>query len=235
MENENTISFIYKFKLHNGSEKIFEILLDKKTLSLLNPPLNSFPEWTYLNNFKCPHCPLDENKIKYCPLAINLVDVVNAFNDCNSYDIADVEVITEQRNYFKRTSLQSAVSSMLGIRMVVSGCPINEKLKPMLYFHLPFATLEETQTRAFSLYLLSQYIKWKKGEIPDWEMKNLNKIYEELQILNHNVSQKIAELESKDTSINSLIILNNFADYITFTLDEKLIDELELYLREFLN
>ncbi|GAB6281826.1 MAG: hypothetical protein STSR0008_05680 [Ignavibacterium sp.] len=66
-------------------------------------------------------------------------------------------------------------------------------------------------------------------------MENLNKIYEELQILNHNVSQKIAELESKDTSVNSLIILNNFADYITFTLDEKLINELELYLKEFLN
>ncbi len=235
MEKENVLNFIYKFKLNDGFEKTFEIKVDKKTLSLVNLPQNSFPEWAHLKNFKCPHCPLDENKVKYCPLAVNLVDVINTFKDYNSYDAVDVEVITEQRNFYKRTSLQAGVSAMLGIKMVVSGCPINGKLKPMLYFHLPFATLEETQMRAFSLYLLAQYIKWKRGEIPDWEMENLDKIYEDLQILNHNVSQKIADLELKDTSINSLIILNNFADYVTFTLDEKLIDELELYLKEFIS
>jgi hypothetical protein len=123
---------------------------------------------------------------------------------------------------------------MMGIRMVSSGCPVMGKLKPMLHFHLPFATLEETQVRALSIYLLAQYVKNKKGGEPDWEMDGLVKIYEDIRVLNLNVSRKIADLEDKDTSINSLVILNNFADYVTFTIDEFMIDDLVTYVREFM-
>jgi hypothetical protein len=117
--------------------------------------------------------------------------------------------------------------------MVTSGCPIIGRLKSMVNFHLPFATLEETQIRVFSFYLLHQYIKWKKGYNPDWEMKELIKIYEDIRILNQNVSKKIANLELQDTSINSLVILNNFAEYVTFTLDEKILDEIESFIKDF--
>ena len=33
-----------------------------------------------------------------------------------------------------------------------------ESLKPMVRFHLPFATVEETVFRSVSTYLLSQYL-----------------------------------------------------------------------------
>ncbi len=232
-EENNELEFEYQFGFESGLVKKFTLRVDKKTLSLIRIPSQDPPAWAELRNFKCQHCPLDPAKNEFCPVAVNLVDILADFKDFPSYEEADVTVKTTTRSYSKHTSLQSGVSSLVGIKMVTSGCPIMARLKPMLNFHLPFATLEETQIRTLSFYLLYQYIKWKRGENPDWEMNDLVNIYEDVRQLNHNVSKKIANLESRDTSINSLVILNNFADYITFTIDEKMLDDLEVILKDF--
>lgn len=232
--NSNTeLVFEYHFRFEGGTEKYFKLKVDKASLSLIRSSSSEPPAWAELENFKCSHCPLDPHEHKYCPVAVNLVDILDEFKDFPSYEQADVKVTTHVRSYFKHTSLQAGVSGLIGIKMVTSGCPIMGRLKPLLNFHLPFATLEETQVRALSFYLLYQYIKWKRGENPDWEMNDLINIYEDIRVLNHNVSRKIANLESKDTSINSLVILNNFADYVTFTIDEKMLDDLEGILKDF--
>ncbi len=233
MDSKEELYFNYLFKFKDGREKYFSIHVNKKTLKIIRNSSQQFPEWAKLQNFMCPHCPLDEANNIYCPLALNLVESLYSFSDCNSFEMVDIRVETPNRNYEKNTSLQSGVSAMLGILMVSSGCPYMVKLKPMLHFHLPFATLEETQIRAFSFYLLAQHIKWRKGGKPDWDMNNLFNIYEAIRELNHNVSEKIANIEAKDTSINSVVVLNNFADYVTLTLDDKSMEELEIYLKEF--
>lgn len=231
---EKEIQYHYTFRFSNGHVKDFKVRVIKETLTVIRPENGEFPDWAKLSQFKCIHCPLDPEKNEFCPLALNLKDILREFSEYNSFENVDITVETSNRDYHKFTSLQNGISSLLGILMVTSGCPIIGKLKPLLYFHLPFATLDETQVRAFSLYLLSQYIKWKKGDFPDWDMKYLAKIYEDIRIMNHNVSKKIISLGQKDASINSLVILNNFADYVTITLEEKLLNELEFYLKEFL-
>ncbi|NCQ18347.1 MAG: hypothetical protein COW85_06130 [Ignavibacteria bacterium CG22_combo_CG10-13_8_21_14_all_37_15] len=234
MAEKDILKYSYTFKLKSGLEKTFVVSVDKSSLSIIYKNNGSFPEWTKLQNFKCSHCELDPKIHEYCPLAINLVDIIQTFQEYNSFDEAEITVETENRNYSKTTSIQSGVSSMLGIRMVTSGCPVMGKLKPLIPTHLPFASLEETEMRVLSSYLLAQYVKWKRGGEADWEMTNLINIYEDIRILNHNVSKKIADLEKKDVSINSLIVLNNFADYVTFTLDEKMLDDFETQFKEFM-
>lgn len=235
MKSNQEIEYTYTFIFPDEQQKVLSIKVDKATLGIIRTDRSYYPEWAKLSKFKCPHCPLNEDKYEYCPLAMNLVDIIEQFHDLPSFQNAEILVETQQRSYSKKTSLQAGVSSLLGILMVSSGCPIMGKLKPMLHFHLPFASLEETQFRVLSFYLLSQYIVWKRGAEPDWEMNNLVNIYEEIRELNHSVSKKIVNLEEMDTSINSLVILNNFADYVTFTIDEKMIEELEFYLRGFLD
>jgi len=234
MAEKDILKYSYTFKLKSGLEKTFVVSVDKSSLSIIYKNNGSFPEWTKLQNFKCSHCELDPKIHEYCPLAINLVDIIQTFQEYNSFDEAEITVETENRNYSKTTSIQSGVSSMLGIRMVTSGCPVMGKLKPLIPTHLPFASLEETEMRVLSSYLLAQYVKWKRGGEADWEMTNLINIYEDIRILNHNVSKKIADLEKKDVSINSLIVLNIFADYVTFTLDEKMLDDFETQFKEFM-
>lgn len=228
-----TTDIAYTFEFPDGSLKEFIFHLDKQSMNSVDEVTGPYYDWAKLENFKCLHCPLSEAENLYCPVAIRLSGIIHQFRELPSYSEAKVTVVTEHRTYFKDTSLQSGVSSMLGIVMVSSGCPIMGKLKPLLHFHLPFASLEETQVRALSFYMLSQYLKWKKGQLPDWDMQGLVMIYEDIRQLNYNVTRKIANLEIMDTSINSIVVLNNFADYVTFTIDEKMIDELEMFMKDF--
>lgn len=65
--------------------------------------------------------------------------------------------------------------------------------------------------------------------------EKIKKVYEDIRILNHHTSQKIVTPVKKDASINSLIILNNFAEFVTIILSEKALEKVEFYLKEFLN
>ena len=75
------------------------------------------------------------------------MDIIHSFKDSISYEEVEVFITTKARTYMKRTTLQKGLSSLLGIYMVTSGCPTMEKLKPMVRYHLPFATEEETKYR----------------------------------------------------------------------------------------
>jgi len=230
----NTLNFTYRFLFKNGEEKKFSIFIDQTNLNNIKPDGIEYPEWTLMKNFRCPHCPLPEATNLYCPVAINLVEVINFFSDALSYEQVEIMIETSARNYIKKTSLQDGVSAMIGVLMVTSGCPVMGKLKPMVRFHLPFATLEETEYRVLSMYLLAQFFLWKKGNEPDWDMNNLINIYEDIKVLNLNVCKQIADLETKDTSINSVVVLNNFADYVSFSIDQKMLDEVEILFKDYL-
>jgi Domain of unknown function (DUF6901) len=232
-QSEN-LHFSYKFSFKDGKEKTFTAHIDNSTFDLVRKSENALPEWAKLKEFRCPHCPLSELDYEYCPVAVNLADVLDFFKDFFSYENVSLTIDSEERQYKKETSLQAGLSGLIGILMVTSGCPVMGKLRPMVRHHLPFASLEETQYRVLSMYLLAQYIKWKKGECPDWEMKDLKVMYDDIRVLNQNVCKKIRNLEHKDANINSVVILDNFANYINFNLDEDALEDLEIIFRDYL-
>ena len=49
-----------------------------------------------------------------------------------------------ERSFTLQLGARQAIISPLGIYMVTSGCPIMNKLRPMVRFHPPFATIAET-------------------------------------------------------------------------------------------
>ncbi|MFH0736392.1 MAG: hypothetical protein V1773_17745 [bacterium] len=231
---DRIISFTFKFTYLDGKETVFNINIEPVTMNLLHKNDQELPEWVKLEKFKCSHCPLDTEKNVYCPVAVNLIDVIKEFNNVPSYEKVKIEVLSNERGYFKNADIQSGVSSLLGILMVTSGCPIMGKLKPMVRFHLPFATLEETEFKVFSMYLLAQFIRKVHGKEPDWELKNLAKIYDDIKILNQNVAAQIADLEARDASINSVVVLNNFADIVTFNLEDQDLSNFINYYKNYL-
>jgi hypothetical protein len=223
----NGIAFQYRFIFGGGLERKIDIKLDKKTLNLIQTKRESYPEWTELKYFKCPNCPLDEEQHSFCPVAVNLVDLIDFFQDMISYKEVDLLVQSEERTYIKHTTLQQGISSLMGIYMVTSGCPIMEKLKPMVCYHLPFPTLKETQYRVISMYLLAQYFLHKRGKEPDWELKNLVKVYDDIRIVNKGFFQRLAQIKIRDATLNALIKLDMFAQHISFSIDRNVLDEME--------
>ena len=143
-QNPDHIKFLYKFSFQSQIEVSFEVRINYKTLLIENDVSHIKKDWTRLENFECPNCPLDKSRNEYCPLARNLAGVLDFFNTLPSYEKAKVSVETNDRTTTKQTTVQIGVGSLIGIIMASSGCPIIGVLRPLVRFHLPFASLEET-------------------------------------------------------------------------------------------
>lgn len=214
---EMTIEYI--FHQQDGSTKSFEINLDKDLNLQLNESL-SYPTWCELYFYKCPTCTLDAAEQEFCPAAMAVYEIFDFFEAIHSYDMVDVEVIMPQRSYRKNVSIQKAISSIVGLVMASSSCPILSRLKPFVKLHLPFASLEETVTRILSFYLLAQYYKKRiEDREPDWNLEGLKKIYDEVGVVNKSFFQRIQKAFHGDGDINSLTILDSLADSVNFSLD----------------
>jgi hypothetical protein len=227
MSSEQQLLFRYTFNLAGGPSRCFEVRLEAQTLSLIKTNRVDLPEWTRLESCQCPNCPLDAGEHPHCPLAVDIIDLVEFFTDFTSYDEVEVNLQTKERDYVKRTSVQKGVSSLMGIYMVSSGCPIMDKLRPMVRFHLPFATIEETTYRAISMYLIAQYFRSRHNLAADWDLKHLTDVYEEVQTVNRSFVGRFKQIELHDASANALVILDNFANYVALALDEDMLDDME--------
>ncbi len=221
MGKDNQIKFLYRFIFPEKIEVSFEVKINSKTLLIENDVSYIKNDWAKLENFRCPNCPLDKSKHEYCPLARNLAGVLNFFNSLPSYKEATVSVETNERITYKNTTVQVGVGSLLGIIMASSGCPIIGVLRPLVRFHLPFASLEETEYRVFSTYVFAQYFKYITGGTPDWNLEKLKQAYEQIQIVNRSIVNKLSDIELNDTSRNAVVTLSSFAEYIIFNLEDK--------------
>lgn len=221
-----TFSIKYRFCFADGKEKSFELVIDSSTLTLVGDFDVEYPEWTKASNLGCGHCATGHT---HCRLARTIGYFIKQFDNIPSYENVKVYVETENRTYFKDTSVQAGVGGIFGILMSTSGCPVLGKLKPMVRYHLPFADIEETEYRVFSMYMLAQYFKMKRGTAPDLEMDHLKATYEEIGKINRRLAKAIADLEKTDTSINAVVALNNFADSVTYSLEDKLEDIEKLF------
>jgi hypothetical protein len=217
------LSFSYTFQFPDGSEKRFTVRLNARTLELLTNPKTVKPEWTRLTYHQCDNCPLSR-EIERCPVAANLSQVVEAFKDATSYERSLVTVQTTQRTFRQETSLQKGLSSIIGIYTVTSGCPILDKLRPMVRFHLPFASGEETLYRAVAMHLVGQYFLMKKGKTPDWELRELSKTYEAISHVDRGLSERMAHASREDANVNSVLILSAFSQEILYQIEEGLTD-----------
>lgn len=220
--SSETLNFLYIFRLADGSIKKFDITLDARTLNYIPADKHEPPEWARLNYYKCYNCRLDETEYEFCPIAYNIADIVRSFKDSSSYENSYVLIMTKARDMSKNTTIQEGVSSLLGIYMVTSGCPIMEKLKPMVRYHLPFATLEESVYRVISMYLLVQYFLKKKGKKPDWELKKLSDIYENIRLVNAGIAERLKNAAQKDASVTAVVNLDYLASLLPLLINDTL-------------
>lgn len=218
-----TVRYVYRFEFDNGLVKEFEVVLDAETLGFLSNKETPKPEWTKLKYSPCEHCPLAEGT-EYCPVAVNLANLVETFKDFTSIENAIVTVQSAERNYSKRAALQKGLSSLIGIIMVTSGCPIMDKLRPMARFHLPFATAVETFYRSLSMYLTAQMFLMRTGKTPDWELKEFVKLYETISKVNQGMARRLSSASEKDANVNALVILHAFGEAIPYFVENGLAD-----------
>jgi len=219
------IVYTYTFRLADGTTPSFSIVLDPRTLALKEPVPDVKPAWTELPFHQCPTCPLPPDDHGHCPAALAVVPLIDFLFRADGDTLAEVTVGAPARTYQKRVPIRVAMSSLLGLRTAASGCPVMGKLRPLVRFHLPFATTEETQFRSISMYLFAQYLRMKAGRTPDWEMKEYEWYYQELRVTNEHFHRRL-QAGASSVGADALTLLNLSAQNVVFLLDAGMMDEL---------
>ena len=210
-----TFTITYNFRLLDGSEEVFDLNFDADTVELINGPAEPAPPWTDLEFHQCPHCPLKPETHPHCPVAVNLVMVIDRLDHLMSFDRVMVTVINTERRVAQNTSAQEGISSLMGLLIAGSSCPLTHFFKPMARFHLPFANKEETLWRIAATFLLARYFTPDGLTGSAVNIDGLIKIYDDVSRLNDYMVERIRSATLKDSVVNALVHLDVFAKFIS--------------------
>lgn len=223
MIQRRPFQFHYHFQFLNGQVKDYDIALDPDSLSLIPPDhAPEVSDWVRLEYKQCRDCPLTPDSHANCPIAVNIMGLVEEFKSVFSYHDCTVTCETAERNYSKETSVMEGLSAIFGIIMATSDCPVMEFLKPMARFHLPFATIEETTVRIASMYLLAQYFKYKDQPGMKYDFKALEKHYSRVQVVNEGLLERINSISSEDADKNAIVTLHSLSQFLSMEIDYSL-------------
>lgn len=231
--NEATLSIQYHFSLQDGSFLDFDIRLDPHSLNQIGGSTAPYPDWAALEFHQCSNCPLHPSVSPYCPVALNIIKLMEGCGGLRSYEKVRLEVTTPERTVSKNTTAQTGISSLLGLIVATSGCPHTGFFKPMARFHLPFASEAETIYRASSMYLLAQFFIRKQGGEADLDMEGLVKIYRNLHIINTALATRLRAASQQDAAVNAVVLLDSFAKTLPYTIADSL-DEIRYLYMSFL-
>lgn len=212
----------YRFDFRDEAQKPLEYLIatdagKSGTTRALEPA-----EWTRLKHNQCSNCPLKTSQVDRCPAAVDIQKVVEDFSALPAMQKVRVTVTTPARQYFKESSLEEGLRSLMGLLMANCDCPILSKLKPMAYTHLPFASQEEFIIRSVGTYLLRQYFHHHDRQQPDWDLKGLVELNNELQLVNQAMWQRVYSGCEGDSNLKALLSFFAMASSVSFSLEAQL-------------
>jgi len=216
-------NLVYRFEFPDGHAESLKV----RTPARDDGPEDA-PGWTALSFHQCANCPLSTSETPNCPMAVRLVPLVELFGKVRSYEEVTAHVESEERTVTKRTTVQRALRSLMGLLSATSDCPHVAFLRPMAHFHLPFSSAEETIYRVASMYLLAQYFRKQQGQPADAGLEGLKAHYHELQQVNASMAKRLAELSAHDersngdSSVNALVLLDVFAQSMPDSIDAQL-------------
>lgn len=216
------LHFTYRLTAPDFDSEDFPIEVDKQSMTLISASAPPFPFWTDLTYQQCRNCPLDSKQSPQCPVAVNLVPLLDLCGHLVSHKPMTVEVFTDQRTIRGETTAQHIASSILGLIMATSPCPHTEFLKPMARFHLPLADPDETIYRVTTMYLLAQYFRNKDGLPHSLEFGELLALYQNLQIINLHLTQRCKAAISQDAAVNGVILLDLLSKSVSWSIEDGL-------------
>ena len=136
-----------------------------------------------------------------------------------------MDVQIGDRRHSKRTDVQTALQSLLGLTLATSACPVLSQMKGPGRLHMPFASVEETLFRMVGAYFVGQYLKSRQGVAADFTLDSLRQLYSEVQTVNRHLKRRLDDAVSRDANTNAVVSLMSMAMLVSFSLDQQL-DEL---------
>lgn len=216
-----TLEYSYVFEFMDGRQQQFDVCFDAQTYKIISPVPEVLPSWTELQHQQCPNCPLNASEEKYCPAAVNIAVVADHYGEIISHKSVNVCVVSPKRTVSGKTSVQRALSSLLGLLIATSDCPHTHFFRPMAHFHLPLASQEETIFRAIATYFLTKYFKGEKSSA--FNLSDLKDIYTNMQTVNEYLVKRIQSCTgSSDATKNAVVLLHLLSCVLPMSLEQSL-------------
>lgn len=211
----------YTFIFNNGQSKHFDLQFDSTSFLLASEAIQPrLHPWMDLQYHQCPDCTLSAEQYAQCPIAVNLGGIVEPFENQLAIASVTTEVSIRDRKVTKECDLQEGLSSLMGLVMATSGCPILDNLRPMAYMHQPFSGSDETLFRAATVFLMAQYIKQKNGQKPTYDLKELTLLFNKINNLNEAFSARLDDhFQHDNINSNALTLLGMFTVSEPFDLE----------------
>ena len=209
----------YRFDLPDGSQKSLEFTFDATDFRLSNAAPAEPPFWTALNFNQCANCPLNAHEHPHCPAALQMASAIEPLKALVSFDTVGVTVTQPERTIYAETTAQQAMSSVLGLIMATAGCPWTDRFRPMARFHLPFATEAETVYRSISMFLLARELQ---GAGRAEGFAALEKLYENLHLVNRDMSRRLGAATHTDPARNAMALLDAYTTLLPAALESSL-------------
>jgi hypothetical protein len=209
----------YRFDLPDGSQKTLEFSFDPRDFRLSNAAPAPPPFWTELKFNQCANCPLTAAEHPHCPAALQMAWAIEPLKALVSFETVGVTVTQPERTIYAETTVQQAMSSVLGLIMATSGCPWTDRLRPMARFHLPFASEIETVYRSVCMFLLARELA---GEGSIRGFAALEKLYENLHVVNRDMSRRLGAAARADPARNAMALLDAYTTLLPAALESSL-------------
>ena len=210
------IDYLYRFD--DGFE--FELTVDEHAF-LPSDETDAPQTWAHLETNRCGHCRLPDDRPS-CPAATAISPLVDAFADRMSFDSVHTKVWVRGKIVEATTDTQTAIRSLAGLLLALSGCPVMAMLRPLAHFHVPFASRDHMVFRVFGMYLLAQHLRGRDGLEPDWDLDNLMHLYEEIGEVNAGLAARLRSAQMKDAVVNSIVMLNTYAQAVELSFERNL-------------
>ena len=141
--------------------------------------------------------------------------MVAVLHDTWSCEAVNVTVATLARLVTKRTDLQEALSGLVTLSLVTSGCPRLAPLRPLALTGMPFSDLQEMFAHIATLYAFAQIRRHQRGLTADWTFAGLAALTADIAIVYQGLLDRLEEVSQKDAVRNALIKLHCHMQYVS--------------------
>ena len=217
---ESTRVYSYSFAFSDRESLSFAVNLSSISQYINSCPIVP-PEWSRLEYHQCAPCGLTAQQHPYCPVALNISELVMTFKNTASYVKCVVSCSSAERTVTKTTTVQDGLASILGLLMATSGCPVMDFFRPMARFHLPFATVDESIFRVVAMYMLRQFYRKESSDMND-PLYEIKKHYSQVKLVNQGMLERILHVSELDADRNAIVTLASLAQILEIEVDTNL-------------
>lgn len=213
-------NIVYTLDFEDGSTWSFTVDL-LRALGAPSEP-STGPYWASLAYLRCSKCSHFLQGAKFCPAALDAAPILEKFSKLASIERVKVTVQDSERLYYASTDAQTVLRALLSLVMATSACPILSQFRSIAYFHLPLENLDESLYRIVGDYLVKQCFVAQDGGSPDYELKGLMSLYEDMPEVIACFHKRIEKAVETDAGPNAVVVLYNMSLLVSMSLSERL-------------